>query len=406
MPWRYRIIPTPGPTGDYFDSRFGNTVHDEIIVGQGYVDQSTYSENHDWPRGAGMGANIGGPFFTNKSEYIPAFGNSSWGPISGQYYTGPVTLGLLGLGNPLTGAEHGPSSDEELMEKGATALKAMDPTKSVGEFSTMLGELRRDGLPSIPGSSLTRERGKAFKDLGSEYLNVEFGWVPFVSEIRSLAYAAKHDNEIIERFRRESGRNLRRSYDFPTETTTQEIDVGSFYASPLASAFWQVISRPTRALETISRRQWVRAAFTYETDAGDTLLAKAKRFAREADKLYGTDLTPETVWELAPWSWAADWFGNTGDVVANISSKLAYGSVIRYAYIMEEVISHRSYVADGFVDTGGATHSLSARFKRTVKTRLPASPFGFGLHESELDAQQWAILGALGISRSPGSWRY
>jgi hypothetical protein len=65
---------------------------------------------------------------------------------------------------------------------GATAVSRVEPTNPAADLSQALGELYRDGLPSLPG----KQEG----NLGSEYLNMQFGWArPFLMvRISFVAY--------------------------------------------------------------------------------------------------------------------------------------------------------------------------------------------------------------------------
>jgi hypothetical protein len=128
------------------------------------------------------------------------------------------------------------------------------------------------------------------------------------------------------------------------------------------------------------------------------------RSALMAKKTLGLSLTPDTVWNLAPWSWAVDWFTNAGDVISNLTDWAVYGLCLRYGYIMEHTIARDTYTY-----VGG---SKGAGFKRTeylpppiileveTKIRRKANPFGFGLTWNGLSPIQLAIAAALGITRS------
>jgi len=122
------------------------------------------------------------------------------------------------------------------------------------------------------------------------------------------------------------------------------------------------------------------------------------RHALEAKKLLGISLTPETLWNLAPWSWTVDWFSNAGDVISNVSDWATDGLVMRYGYLMEHSIVKDTYLMNG---TGSKSVPSCPPLQLVTETKLRkrANPFGFGLTWNGLSAVQLAILGALGISR-------
>jgi len=124
--------------------------------------------------------------------------------------------------------------------------------------------------------------------------------------------------------------------------------------------------------------------------------------ADNARLLLGIDLTPETLWNLAPWSWLADWFGNVGDVMTNMSLFSRDKLVMPYGYIMAETsvtTTNLLYDLQWYDPVGPKSVRDVAGFVR--KQRSPASPFGFGLSDMILDSRQTSILAALGITRVP-----
>jgi hypothetical protein len=126
------------------------------------------------------------------------------------------------------------------------------------------------------------------------------------------------------------------------------------------------------------------------------------RLALEAKKLLGLSLTPDTVWNLTPWSWMVDWVSNAGDVVSNISDALFDGLVLRYGYMMEHTLTSDEYFfvgPTGFQPTNGPRPS-SITLHHEVKKRVKATPYGFGLTWTSFTTRQLAILAALGITRS------
>jgi hypothetical protein len=114
----------------------------------------------------------------------------------------------------------------------------------------------------------------------------------------------------------------------------------------------------------------------------------------KANQLLGLDITPDTLWNLAPWSWAADWFSNIGDITSNMSS-FQQGLVMRYGYQMEHTIVSDTYSS---VDKSLRTHPLT--FVVETKQRVKANPFGFGVTWEGLSPFQLSIAGALGLSKS------
>jgi len=123
------------------------------------------------------------------------------------------------------------------------------------------------------------------------------------------------------------------------------------------------------------------------------------RHALEAKKLLGLTLTPDTLWNAAPWSWAVDWFSNTGDVISNVTDSVTDGLVMRYGYIMEHSIVKNIYslTKPGTLNPDVRVPSITLVVE--TKKRRRANPFGFGLSWGSLSLRQQAIALALGLTR-------
>lgn len=132
-------------------------------------------------------------------------------------------------------------------------------------------------------------------------------------------------------------------------------------------------------------------------------MGKIRRQEALANKLFGLRLTPELWWQLSPWSWAADWVGNTGSVLHNLSAFSNDGLVMRYGYVMETVKVVTTYTLVDCVLRTGQKVDSSQTYVQERKQRRRATPFGFGLNPASFSDKQWSIIAALGISRMPRS---
>jgi hypothetical protein len=122
-------------------------------------------------------------------------------------------------------------------------------------------------------------------------------------------------------------------------------------------------------------------------------------FKHQAKKIFGLQLTPETIWNLAPWSWAVDWFTNVGDVIANLSDWINDGLVMQYGYMMEYKYSKITYTPVGPSMFRSGNRPTQVSLVSETKTRRRASPFGFGLTWNGLSPKQLAIAASLGITK-------
>jgi hypothetical protein len=281
----------------------------------------------------------------------------------------------------------------------------------------MVAELVREGIPQslkqLAGMKeeiahfralSRRQKAKssvrgAPKGLASKYLETEFGWKPLVSDLTKAAKAISDADRILEDLRRNSGKRMRRRYVFPTEssTTLYKSDNTQPWPGVVPYGVQQTGGRVINWRKT--KRTWFSGEFVYTYPSEKRLLPL--NVVAGANKILGVKLDAEVLWNLTPWSWLTDWFANTGDVVANISAIGNDNLVLRYGYLMQEATSVFDHTHHGVTIAGSGITNATIRgsFSESIKTRIGATPFGFGLTTGELDARQLAILASIGITR-------
>jgi hypothetical protein len=132
-------------------------------------------------------------------------------------------------------------------------------------------------------------------------------------------------------------------------------------------------------------------------------MSEVSRIATQARLLYGLELSPEVVWNLAPWSWLIDWVAEVGPLMINVSAFSQDGLVLRYGYVMEENFRRVTRINQRANVPRGTDLPREVRETFTGKRlmRRKATPYGFGLDFGGFSARQWSILGALGITLAP-----
>jgi hypothetical protein len=292
---------------------------------------------------------------------------------------------------------------------GATAIAHCIPTNPVSGLANFLGELKRDGIPSVPGAHTLEsvKRGLPHQGAASDYLNYQFAVKPTLSDIRSFAQVVKDHEKILTQLQRDSGKGIRRRYRFPTiRTVVHGTDLtGKTPVAGLLPTSWFGATGVVKTETVTTVDRWFSGEFCYYLNLGDSITDKLKRHTAEANKLLGVRLTPELAWNLAPWSWAADWVTNAGDIFHNVSAFQSDGLVMRYGYIMEHTTVIKTMTLSGFSISGSTTGSfapISLRFVKERKVRRGASPWGFGLTDTDFSPRQLAIIAALGITRTAG----
>lgn len=347
--------------------------------------ETNWSLNH--PGWRNPDGDVGGPWFYKRTNSYPI-------PVvvSTDYYRGPIwpEFSLDAADQPAIPW----LGTLTLNSIGSTCISRVLPTNPASDMATFLGELITDrGVASLPGS-ITRERGISMRSAGGEYLNTEFGWIPFLSDLRSFASAIKNRNKIISGFVKGSDRKIRRRYVYSNPTSTT-VTATRFADAPLIT---QNISSGFRTVLS-HERIWFSGAFRYHVPLGDDFWSKALRWESFANHLLGTRVTPETVWNIAPWTWLGDWFGNTGDVLHNVSALGSDGLCMQYGYMMRSKTSEQTDVVSAGVMRGSSKVSVLE-----AKQRVDATPYGFGLTPASLSKRQVAVLAALGLSRGGVPW--
>jgi len=291
-----------------------------------------------------------------------------------------------------------------MWSSGTTAIARCNPDNPSWSAAQFLGELR-EGLPHIAGKDFFKSRIGRAKAAGSEYLNVEFGWRPLVADITSASRTVKNSKELIDKYRAIANKPVRRRYEFPTTATTST-STWATNTSPTGPSFipgvFQGAGRGNIIKsKEITTKTWFSGEFITALNTGNSQYDKLQRHYQEAEHLLGIAPTPDVLWALTPWSWLADWYTNTGDIMANVRAFAFDGMVMPYGYIMQEVRSITTYTlnyGNAFVD--GSPYGGSCKVETVMQKRLPATPFGFGFNMANLSARQSAILAACGISRT------
>jgi hypothetical protein len=300
-----------------------------------------------------------------------------------------------------------PVTADLLINLGTTAIARTSPVAPSASLATFLGSLFTEALPGIPLLKVWKDSTNLFRSYGDEYLNIQFGWYPFLSDIKKIVTSVVKATDILNQYVRDEGKIVRRRYSFPTTHTLTETTTANKQPYP---AGLSTLGYETNAYRgTLTKTVDVTAsysfsgAYEYKIPLAKDSLFGLTRAASELNKLFGFKLTPDVMWQITPWTWLADWIGNMGDVMSNISNFGHNGLVLKYGYMMGHSLTTTTYRLDGIrykqvPYQGPLTYTFISEEKRRVR----ATPYGFGLNIDDFSDQQWAILIALGLARSKG----
>lgn len=372
------------------------------------------SQGHPVSR-LGGSEDIGGPFraWSRKYSETSTLGGplhfSEWAMnepladgVTHHYFLPRAEKPVVTSGNFLYPWEYTRQPDLSEMDRdGTVAISRILPTNPMFGLSAFLGELR-EGLPKF-GVDTWRSRASRARSAGSDYLNAEFGWKPLISDIRKFIHMTRDYESTLRWYVNNSGKTVKRRYDWPVEEERYSGGPWTGYYPAAIGFGTYALCDPARHIGirkidgVITRRRWLEAAFTYYLPPQGSVAFDAA----VANKLLGWRITPDVLWQLTPWSWAADWFGNFSEVAKNVSAFMSDGLVMPYAYMMEENSIEVTYTLSkvAFKSYPGM-HTFSQTFSETLKVRRQATPFGFGFDLSGLTPRQTAITVALGLSRA------
>jgi len=299
------------------------------------------------------------------------------------------------------------SGYDDVSDWGPTGWNRFRPTKSGADVAVFLGELKEvprmlrttaKGFKDVWKSMGGSPTGFGPKSVANHWLNTQFGWFPFLNDLRNFYTSATNFDKKLKQLRRDNGRWVKRGGTLSTENDSELVYEQTGSAGLLPAPITQLCSGPPygsgETWRHISRHIWFEGAFRYWIPGKPGTLPWN---AKAAALIFGARPSPSLVWELTPWSWLIDWVSNAGDCIDNLSSILYDNLCAKYAYVMGHTTVETVYTGKTNYKTGPVTASWY--YSLDCKTRVAASPFGFGLTGSDFSARQWSILSALGLTR-------
>lgn len=396
-----------GPTVAVTGHQLGDDIISEYVWNGGsQVTETATSVGHPWPPSKAAkrnNLNIGGAFRSVQYESSPAMGvaNVKSLPQSGgyQYYIRGMIAPDGGLPIPSPVMPDNPILDV----MGTTGFNRTLPNKPQADVAQFLAEAHKlptgfELLQMKKNASEYRER--FLNKAGSDYLNLEFGWKPFLNDIIKAVKSFVEFGEGAAQFERDSGKIVHRR----TKLDTVETPRGSYsqlgYGWPVGpNALYKAPGTFTlQAFQT--QEAWFVAAYRYYVQPSNIAYGIPRGY-QLLSHMYGLRIDPALLWELAPWSWMLDYAGNIGDVLENFSAFSNDNLVALRAYLMVMTTVRYEYTLVGlqFADEANTIVDSSMSAKAITRVRVEGGPYGFGYNQGSLSPKRVAILAALGLSR-------
>lgn len=432
--------------------RTRSTHKPQVLLGHGYTiydptgthyylrpgDNSEWCEDELHARAAGKGYLYGGPF--TKYDYSRTHTLSDAVSLSnGPYrYDGQFRVSHNGMTdfNSLSESYWTPSLREywdvpDLSTEGALMYAQAKPGHPTAQLGVALGELLHDGLPHIPGHAYSQglhlfgrsPRGKTYqsgfagpkinqpgysgggkglksipKSTSNEFLNVEYGWLPFLQDVQQIYRTYKHLERSLAMLRLQNGKWIHKRvgpWDKTLSESSTTYNDSKYNQYPtLVTALYAGVYRPRTYTVTDKVSYWFSGEFKYWIPDIYSVYWPARAVA----ELFGATPNLAVIWDLTPWTWLFDWFARVAGILHGITDGAAENLLSRNAFAMGR--RTRWYtLSETTAYHGGVEVTSVAGYYTETKRRILASPYGFGVHTGDLSDHQTAILAALGISR-------
>jgi hypothetical protein len=347
-----------------------------------------------------------GTYWTYDGSFVP---DSSWGSSN------PNDFLNTGLGSfsPLV----------SYYTKAWDCLKPRVPKAGISQFTYELRDLPgmlkttsealHNSWKSLGGggSSLLMSP----KSVADNFLNHNFGWVPFINDLQSLKNVWDHSNELIARAildnhtwmkrfcvleESETNKLLTRQFNSGTDPSDLQDQLSPLMAPMIVSGTTCTAFNDVR--EYTRKRVWAKGDFMfYRPEFDDHLSDFSSQWmaVQRLMTLYGARINPTVLWKITPWSWLVDWFTGVGKFIERLDDFVTDGIVSRALYIMCQ--TEKRHVKTCVLNFYSGQVSFEfVRYLKTKQRDVGDSPYGFSMPWSNLTPTQWAILASIGISRT------
>jgi len=336
-------------------------------------------------------------------------------PIFKAYYSsgGAYSLGRARL-NPtsfqsLTRSDSDGVGMDFSRSAGTTAIARTRPGDSVAGLSQFLLELKKDGIPSL---AYDKRRGNLNTNGGlldtTGFLNNKFGIQPTVSDLKSLYEVSKNIDTVLQQLSRDSGKTIRRSLTLRDLNTTNTVESTTMTAT---SGRFTTLNFGSGSRTTSEYRDYAFVArYRYHLNRsigtrnhfGDTSGGYDLRYIAE---LYGATPNIELLYNLTPWTWLADYFGNFGDIIHNLTDnaadnlRMTDGCVFMKWRRSQTGSATFKYRTSGTNGTKYGEVGISYELESVINRRSIPNPYNFGPALGTLSDKQKGIIAAIGFNQ-------
>jgi len=271
-------------------------------------------------------------------------------------------------------------------------LSETNPSVPHVSVPTFVGELK-----DLPG--LVKGYGDTLlKSAANGYLSWRWAIRPMISDLRKLCNFVKAvDDRIIMLMKLRAGETIRKRCSLGTTDGPIEAVLNNYI---MESRFQGGLDAKVQAVK--HSKAWGSCSWKLLPDSVLPTLGygKISDFAKRLTFGFTSHEALATAWELAPWSWLADWFGNTGDIIAATNNSVGCTwKDICYMRHSETTVNVWDWNGDPWMIAGLNNQTYIVRWMRKERYVVsPVVPFPFP-QLPILTNGQWSILAALAASR-------
>lgn len=246
---------------------------------------------------------------------------------------------------------------------------------------------------------LRRKKSKQLSD--NSIVANEFGLLPLIRDFVNLFQLPKAIDDRLDRMRANSGVLVEHREVYSSPLVTEAIAD----SLPMHSDGFTV--RCNRFYDT---RESIRATVKWTPRWNGYITSD--RGIRDMAAQYATGMSPDQflagAWELMPWSWLIDWFGNTGKYLAANSAAMNYTANVTMSMKRSTALRFQVTTKPAWLSAsdGSISYETWHRFPSVVPLWAPISPSG-----PILGTKQLLILSSIALNlgqhtrRFPGSGR-
>lgn len=379
-------------------------LHDHLVLGSG-----VYRTRPDWSYGGPAGTYYG-------YKYTGGFCN----PAFTGDFTSLAEYQSVGFAN---GGGHLATNPQDLSGLGPEAFRRLRPKLEHAGAAQFLAEIR-----DVPRMLQTTSKlfHMTWKDLGGkgrssimtpkkaadQFINHQFGWLPFVKDLLDFDKVYQNSKKFIKRHTEHNDKWERRYTVLSSPESNTIIGQGNGWgvwpAGNTISAMFgkgdggaQISPTYTTRLEK-HQRVWASGLFKIYRPEFDSSLSgydSTWNSVQQQLMLYGARINPSVLYKITPWSWLIDWFTNVGTNIDNASAIAQDAVASKNLFLMSH--SQSLITFEQVAPFWEGTRTMKWAREVELKQRGEGGPYGLGWSSQNLSTRQLAILTALAITHRP-----